>query len=229
MHRHRWITALAVIMAGCTSQVPTTPTASVTSSSSTTVLVGDLNPLDLKFLVEAIGHHEKIIYLAGLAGERASDGAVKGFSTEVIAELNPRLEALRETLTTRGRTKPPADSAETTAPPETLPPGIDVFAFSELDGLTGRAFDRRFVEYLAAEFNALVNVSTIEQADGADLDAMTEAGTTAKAALIRIKQLALLRFALDIEPATTTTLPIGAVPAVPPPVDPSAVTTLPPG
>jgi uncharacterized protein (DUF305 family) len=192
----------AVAVYGCTSSA-LGPTSVSASSAPPTSLNGELNRADEDFLVAAIEHHDKLIYLAGVGIERATDPAVKAISGEIQAELAPRLETLREVLTTRGRSPAPQDPAAPTIAPETLPPPIDVFAFAELGDLNGRDFDRRYIDYLTEEFKAILTAATIAQADGADLDAMTEGGTSAKAALVRLDQLSLLRFSLDLPPPTT--------------------------
>jgi uncharacterized protein (DUF305 family) len=148
---------------------PATPSASAQAGVST-----EHNEADIRFAQMMIPHHRQAVAMAGMAVERAENPDVKALAEQIQAAQDPEIERMTGFLQAWGAEVPPEDDMSAM-------PGMDGMDHSdmgdmsgmmtpdqmnELQGASGAAFDRMFLEMMIAHHEGAVRDSEREVADG---------------------------------------------------------------
>lgn len=169
--------ALALTLAACgspqdqadqsgTGTATQEPTGTQTSGSAGQGEVDETHSdADTMFAQMMIVHHEGAIEMADLAVERAGAQEVRSLAEGISAAQGPEIEQMTAWLEAWG---------EPTTPSEDMAGhgGMDMDgmsqeeAMTELEGLSGAEFDRRFLELMIAHHEGAVTMAEDQLADG---------------------------------------------------------------
>jgi uncharacterized protein (DUF305 family) len=148
---------------------PATPSASAPAGVST-----EHNEADIHFAQMMIPHHRQAVAMAGMAVERAENPDVKALAEQIQAAQDPEIEQMSGFLQAWGAEVPADDDMSAM-------PGMGGMDHSnmgdtsgmmtpeqmnELQGASGAAFDRMFLEMMIAHHEGAVRDSEREVAEG---------------------------------------------------------------
>jgi uncharacterized protein (DUF305 family) len=188
--------ALAFTLAACSGQVDPASTAPADPDTSAAPGTSEVqtahNAADTEFAQMMIAHHQGAIEMARLAVERATDPEVTSLAERIEAAQDPEIEVMTGCLESWGE--------ETTAMDHDgmdhggmMMDGMDqVQAMSELAGLQGAAFDRRFLELMTAHHQGALAMAEQQLAEGENPDALELAGTIRDDQTVEIAEMQVL-------------------------------------
>jgi uncharacterized protein (DUF305 family) len=175
--------AVALTVVGCTSSSGGTGTASSATSSaasSTSATSASAaaqsgvmsNAADATFVQEMYPHHAQAIAMAAMVNGRTTTPAVVQLATTIKGEQQPEMDHMTVLLRSLG--KPAA---------ATMPdmPGMDqngggpgmsgAAEFPDLDGLSGTAFDQKWLTMMTEHHQGAITMATTELSKGTNPDA----------------------------------------------------------
>lgn len=171
--------ALLLALAGCAVD-PTQsegPSAAAGSGAGTTATAGQApveeehNDADTAFAQMMIVHHEGAVEMADLAVREASSEEVRALAEDISAAQGPEIELMRSWLDAWGE-EPAAGGAHGMDHGDMDMSGMEMEgltqeeAMAELSGLTGAAFDERFLELMVAHHQGAVQMAQAQLEDG---------------------------------------------------------------
>jgi len=163
------------------------------SSQTATQDGGEHNDADAQFAQMMIVHHQGAIEMADLALKEATTPEVRALAQRIADAQGPEIELMSGWLVAWGEDQP-ADMAM----PGMDHGGMDMGgldqeeAMSDLSGLSGPAFDKRFLELMTEHHQGAVDMSKAEQTDGRNADAVDLAGSIIEAQTAEIGEMASL-------------------------------------
>lgn len=170
------VLSIALLVAACGDQQDAVDTPSETTAAQTTgpqdgQVDQTHNDVDTMFAQMMIIHHEGAIEMADLALERADSAEVRDLAQRISAAQGPEIAEMTAWLE--------AWDEETTADEDMSGhSGMDMGgmsqdeAMTELEGLTGSDFDRRFLELMIAHHEGAVAMAEDQLADGQNPQAL---------------------------------------------------------
>ncbi len=206
MKSQRWITAAALAAtvalgtAACSGSADEAePAASPSTSTGTTTTdaASQHNGADTEFAQMMIVHHQGAIEMATLAGEKATTDDVRALAQRIEAAQGPEIELMSGWLDSWGEEQP--EDAEMAGMGHE---GMDMggmdqrSAMTDLEGLSGTAFDKRFLELMIEHHRGAIVMSETEIADGSNADATQLARSIIDAQTAEITEMTNLLNAL---------------------------------
>ncbi|MGZ4588169.1 MAG: DUF305 domain-containing protein [Mycobacteriaceae bacterium] len=180
--------AVALTVAGCTSSSSSGGTGTGTASSATSGAAASAtsttsasaaaqsgvmsNAADATFVQEMYPHHAQAIAMAAMVNGRTTTPAVVQLATTIKGEQQPEMDHM--TVLQRSLGKPAA---------ATMPdmPGMDqngggpgmsgAAEFPDLDGLSGTAFDQKWLTMMTEHHQGAITMATTELGKGTNPDA----------------------------------------------------------
>lgn len=174
--------AVALTVAGCTSSGGTGTASSATSSAAAATSTTSAsaaaqsgvmsNAADATFVQEMYPHHAQAIAMAAMVNGRTTTPAVVQLATTIKGEQQPEMDHMTVLLRSLG--KPAA---------ATMPdmPGMDqngggpgmsgAAEFPDLDGLSGTAFDQKWLTMMTEHHQGAITMATTELGKGTNPDA----------------------------------------------------------
>ncbi|WP_106397070.1 DUF305 domain-containing protein [Actinocorallia populi] len=145
-----------------------------TPPASSPAAAGQHNDQDVAFAQGMIPHHRQAVTMADLAPGRAGSQAVKDLAVQIKKAQDPEITTMSGWLTAWGEEVPAEDmpgmdhGADHGAGEHGGMPGMMSEAdMTELAGLSGAAFDTRFLEMMIAHHQGAVTMATTEKEQGA--------------------------------------------------------------
>jgi uncharacterized protein (DUF305 family) len=134
------------------------------SSAPATTAVADHNDQDVKFAQMMIPHHRQAVEMAQLAEKRASSSKVKELAAQIAAAQEPEIQTMSGWLTSWGMRVPSGDSMPMD---HDMPGMMSDTDMKKLEGLTGAAFDKTFLEMMIQHHEGAISMAKKEQSNGA--------------------------------------------------------------
>jgi uncharacterized protein (DUF305 family) len=185
------VTAALLALAGCggnehgSGHTPTsTPPASPASGAT-------FNAADVKFATEMIPHHRQAIAMAEVAETRASSMEVKTLAEAIRKAQVPEIATMSSWLAAWGQPVPTAGAHG--GGHGGMPGMMSDDEMRQLQGATGRAFDRMFLEMMIRHHEGAVHMANVEQREGINPDAKALAAQVATSQTAEITQMRGLR------------------------------------
>ncbi len=161
------VAALVAFTAGCGGGGDESAGATTTHEStmtSTTATTAEANDQDVTFAQMMIQHHQQAVDMAKLAGQKASNPAVKDLARRIEGAQAPEIQQLTGMLERWG------------APP---PAGMDHSGhgmmtdeqMAELEQSTGADFDRLWLQMMIEHHQGAVTMAETQLSGGGDADA----------------------------------------------------------
>lgn len=143
----------------------------VETGGQTTAAKADHNDADVEFAQLMIPHHEQAVEMAQLAATRAENADVKDLAGRIEAAQSPEIVEMTGWLTEWGEDVEPngggMDHDESGM--------MSDAEMTELEGASGTAFDRMFLEMMVAHHTSAIEMAEAEIADGQFPDALAMA------------------------------------------------------
>ncbi|GAA4585666.1 DUF305 domain-containing protein [Planotetraspora phitsanulokensis] len=153
---------------------PSTSTMSAMSSAAAVIPAADHNDADVRFSQMMIPHHRQAVDMAGLADTRASRPQVKDLAKRIEAAQGPEIQTMSGWLRSWGM-QVPSPGAMTMD--HGNPGMMSEHAMKKLEGLSGAAFDKAFLEMMIQHHEGAIAMAEDEQRDGAYEPAKQLAGS----------------------------------------------------
>jgi uncharacterized protein (DUF305 family) len=167
--------SLAVSACGGGATPPSAPAPAAPSASAPAGVSTENNEADIRFAQMMIPHHRQAVEMAGMAVERAENPDVKALAEQIQGAQDPEIEQMTGFLEAWGAEVPAEDntgmggmdhsgmgsmgdmSGDGMMTPEQM---------NELQGASGAAFDRMFLEMMITHHEGAVRDSEREVAEG---------------------------------------------------------------
>jgi uncharacterized protein (DUF305 family) len=149
------------------------PTASPVSSPAQSP-AADHNDQDVMFAQMMIPHHRQAVDMAKLAGSRASRSEVKQLAKQIEAAQGPEIATMSGWLTTWNM---PVPSDGMSSMDHGMPGMMSADEMKKLEGLSGSAFDKAFLNMMIKHHEGAVSMAKQEQSSGAFAPAKEMAGS----------------------------------------------------
>ena len=176
--------AVALLAAGCGSNPSTSsnPSGTSTSPSMTGSMPGmdhgnsaspsaatrtDFNDADVTFLQMMYPHHAQAVEMAQLVPGRSQNQQVLTLAANIENAQAPEMAQISALLTSFGRPAPMPDAGHMTAMPGMMAPD----QMNTLKGLSGKEFDRMWLQMMIHHHTGAITMSNTEIANGANPDA----------------------------------------------------------
>jgi uncharacterized protein (DUF305 family) len=194
--------AVALTVAGCSSGGGTgtgtassaTSSAAASTSASAAAQSGVMsNAADVTFLQQMYPHHAQAIAMAAMVNSRTTTPAVVQLATTIKGEQQPEMDHMSVLLRSLGQ---PAAA--------TMPdmPGMDqngggpgmssAAEFPDLDGLSGTAFDQKWLTMMTDHHQGAITMATTELSKGTNPDAKQLATNIISAQKAEIQHMSAL-------------------------------------
>jgi uncharacterized protein (DUF305 family) len=192
--------AVALTVAGCASSGGTGTASSATSSAAASTSASAAaqsgvmsNAADVTFLQQMYPHHAQAIAMAAMVNGRTTTPAVVQLATTIKGEQQPEMDHMTVLLRSLGQ---PAAA--------TMPdmPGMDqngggpgmssAAEFPDLDGLSGTAFDQKWLTMMTDHHQAAITMATTELSKGTNPDAKQLATNIISAQKAEIQHMSTL-------------------------------------
>lgn len=135
-----------------------------TSSAPATSAAADHNDQDVIFAQMMIPHHRQALDMAELAETRASSAEVKKLAKQIEAAQDPEIQTMSGWLTSWGVQVPGEDDMHMDHGMPGMMSGEDM---KKLEGLSGAAFDKAFLEMMIQHHEGAITMAKAEQSNGA--------------------------------------------------------------
>ncbi len=177
--------ALLLALAGCAAD---SPQGEGRSAAGTTATAGQApvddehDDADTAFAQMMIVHHEGAVEMADLAVQEASSEEVRVLAEDISAAQGPEIELMRSWLDAWGE-EPAEGGAHGMDHGDMDMSGMEMDgltqeeAMAELSGVTGAAFDERFLELMVAHHQGAVQMAQAQLEDGENPQAVELAQT----------------------------------------------------
>ncbi|WP_433498815.1 DUF305 domain-containing protein [Sphaerimonospora sp. CA-214678] len=143
------------------SSMSSTPPASSAPAPATTA--ADHNDQDVMFAQMMIPHHRQAVDMAKMAAKQASSPQVKELAGQIEAAQDPEIQTMSGWLTSWGMQVPSEDAM----PMDHGMPGMmSEQDMKKLEGLSGAAFDKAFLEMMIKHHEGAVVMAKDEQSKG---------------------------------------------------------------
>ena len=190
--------ALGLTLAGCSSA--STPAASGASAGATSGAAQPgvaFNDADVTFLQQMYPHHAQAVEMAKLVDGRTTTPAVVKLATMIQAEQGPEMTTITTLLSSLG--KPAPSSSDMTGmggmgatAAQGMPGMMSAGDMSTLGGLSGTAFDQKWLTLMTAHHQGAITMATTELSDGTNSDAQKLATGIVSAQKAEIATMATL-------------------------------------
>ncbi len=141
-----WMTATcAVSMLAASAGLAQTPAAAPPAPAAAPAQAPAITAADRKFITDAMLHGGVTIQTSQLALQRTTNDAVKQFAQKAISDQTETNKQLTQFAALNGVTAPAAN------------PSADA-AVKQLDGLNGKAFDKRYAQIMSGNETALTKL-----------------------------------------------------------------------
>ena len=152
------------------------------------------NAADLYFVSMMVLHHTQALRMARLADGHAVDPQVRAVAERITAAQAPEIRALKAWLTARGQKIP--DSRAGTEHAHAMPGAVTPAQLRSLAGLSGSAFDRRFLDLMVTHHAGAVQMAAEVTTAGSDLAVQEVAAEVSVGQSAEIRRMEKLRSAL---------------------------------
>lgn len=167
--------AAALAVAGCAGGTEHGTPGGHNGAAAPSVSAGSAhNAADVTFARAMIPHHEQAVRMSELAATRASDQQVSQLATQIKSAQGPEIELMQGWLKAWGQ--PTAMPGHDMGAMGDMPGMMTPEQMTALEGLSGAAFDRQYVDMMIAHHQGAITMAKTEQADGADPAAKELAG-----------------------------------------------------
>jgi len=179
--------ALALTVAGCSSSTPTA--ANPTTSATQQVF----NDADVTFVQQMFPHHAQAVDMAALVDGRTATPAVLQLAAKIKGEQKPEMDTMTSMLTSWGKPAPSAAMNGMAGMDHSAMPGMMSAAdMSTLSGLSGTAFDQKWLSMMTAHHQGASTMATTELSTGSNPDAKKLATNITSAQQAEIAQMRTL-------------------------------------
>src|ERR1700694_4048968 len=182
--------AVALLAAGCGSNPSTSsnPSGTSTSPSMTGSMRGvdhgnspsraaatrtDYNDADVTFLQMMYPHHAQAVEMAQLVPGRSQDQQVLALAANIEKAQAPEMSQISALLQSFGKPAPTTDAGHTTGTPGMM--ALD--QMNPLKGLSGKDFDRMWLQMMIDHHAGAITMSNTELANGTNPDSTSLAQT----------------------------------------------------
>lgn len=125
---------------------------------------GEHNSADVTFAQMMIPHHRQAVEMAGLASTRSSSPEVKRLAEQIRGAQDPEIATMTEWLTSWSEpTSMPHMSGHDMG---SMPGMMSDSEMRKLETLTGRDFDRAFLDMMTAHHKGAIEMARTEQSNG---------------------------------------------------------------
>jgi uncharacterized protein (DUF305 family) len=178
--------AVALLTAGCATNTstPSNPSSASTSPGMTGSMPGmdhgnsaspsasaatrtDFNDADVTFLQMMYPHHAQAVEMAQLVPGRSQNQEVLTLAANIENAQGPEMAQISALLTSFGKPAPTPDAGHMTAMPGMMAPD----QMNTLKGLSGKEFDRMWLQMMIQHHTGAITMSNTEIASGANPDA----------------------------------------------------------
>lgn len=162
---------LCLAVAGCagaasppaTGPAPAGDTASPAASATGVMVEAPVNPADVRFMTDMIGHHAQALVMARWAPTHGASASIRILAERIIVGQNDEIGLMQRWLRDRGQPVPPADStmdhAAHGADHARMMPGmLTPEQLARLDAARGAAFDWLFLNYMIQHHRGAVTM-----------------------------------------------------------------------
>lgn len=125
---------------------------------------GEHNSADVTFAQMMIPHHRQAIEMAGLASSRASSPEVKRLAEQIRGAQDPEIATMTGWL--KDWSEPTSMSHLSGHDTGSMPGTMSDSDMKKLETLTGRGFDRAFLDMMTAHHNGAIEMARTEQSNG---------------------------------------------------------------
>ncbi len=125
---------------------------------------GEHNSADVMFAQMMIPHHQQALEMASMASSRASSPEVKHLAEQIRGAQDPEIQTLAGWLKSWG--EPTSMSGMSGHHAGSMPGMMSDTDMKKLETLTGRDFDRAFLEMMTAHHKGAIEMARTEQSDG---------------------------------------------------------------
>ncbi len=165
--------SLAASLAACADGAGADPRSTVVQTSSAATTTTEHDDADVTFAQMMIVHHEGAIEMAELAAATASTPQVRALAARIAAAQGPQIDRMKRWLDGWGEPQPADVEHGGMDHGGMSMDGMDqAGAMSDLRGLSGTEFDRRFLELMTAHHQGAVTMSEEELASGRNAEAL---------------------------------------------------------
>ena len=166
--------AVALLAAGCGSNTSTSSTASGTSSPSASAATRtDYNDADVTFLQMMYPHHAQAVEMAQLVPGRSQNQQVLALAANIEKAQAPEMSQISALLQSFGKPAPTTDAGHTTG----MPGMMALDQMNTLKGLSGKDFDRMWLQMMIDHHTGAITMSNTELANGTNPDSKRLAQT----------------------------------------------------
>ncbi|MFE0630435.1 DUF305 domain-containing protein [Streptomyces sp. NPDC058864] len=199
--RRAWLVAAAaatgLLLAACgggndhSGATHGAPGNSVSASAS----VGEYNQADVSFAQQMIPHHRQAVAMAGMAASHGASNEVKALAEKIEKAQDPEIETMSGWLKTWGAKVPdamegmPAMGGMDHGDHAAMPGMMGQEDMDELDGASGKDFDRVFLTMMIEHHEGAIDMAKTEQQKGSAPDATSMAGDIVTAQTAEITQM----------------------------------------
>lgn len=174
------IAAAGLILTGCAAGPDTSSSGSAAPGGSpSSATQGEHNDADVAFVQGMIPHHRQAVEMAELAAGRSQNAQVIDLAARIGGGQQPEIDAMVGWLEEWGAEVPAEGSGMSGM--SGMDHGGDMGAMGgmmapeqmqQLQGASGPAFDRMFLEMMTEHHRGAVEMAQTELQDGADTDAL---------------------------------------------------------
>jgi len=166
--------AVALLAAGCGSNTSTSSTASGTSSPSASAATRtDYNDADVTFLQMMYPHHAQAVEMAQLVPGRSQNQQVLALAANIEKAQAPEMSQISALLQSFGKPAPTTDAGHMTG----MPGMMALDQMNTLKGLSGKDFDRMWLQMMIDHHTGAITMSNTELANGTNPDSKSLAQT----------------------------------------------------
>jgi len=147
------------------------------------------NEADAAFTGHMIVHHQQAVEMADLAASRAGNAEVKTLAAQIKAAQSPEIAAMTGWLSAWGQ---PTSAAGMDMGHDTMPGVMTDDDMKKLEAMSGKEFDKEFLQMMIAHHEGAIEMAKEETAGGVSADAKALAqqiGTSQQAEIDSMKQL----------------------------------------
>ncbi|GAA3228159.1 hypothetical protein GCM10017691_19120 [Pseudonocardia petroleophila] len=173
------IAVAGLILTGCAAGTDTSAGTAAPGGSSASAAQGEQNDADLAFVQGMIPHHRQAVEMADLVAGRSQNAQVIDLAARIGGGQQPEIDTMVGWLEEWGAEVPAEDGGM--GGMGGMDHGGDMGAMGgmmtpeqmqQLQGASGPAFDRMFLEMMTEHHRGAVEMAQTELQDGADPDAL---------------------------------------------------------
>lgn len=174
--------ALSIALAGCGGDEGSSgsgTTAVETSAAAARHTNEQHNDADVTFAQAMIPHHAQALSIADVALLKAESADVRALAEQIQAAQVPEIETMTTWLTNWGAEVPAtsrdhgAEHGGASGMSGDMPGMMTDEEMAQLEGSSGAAFDRMFLEMMIRHHHGTIEMAATEQADGQNADAVS--------------------------------------------------------